>query len=506
MSKNNHCIKNSHYVYLKSFLFIFFFCCYFKSNAATTFDTNANFIKAYQHIIALKIDSGNYYIAKERREHPGNQMPILLENYIDFLVLFTSGEHTKIEEKQIVFDERIKKIKNLNATNQPYYLYIQAEIQLHTAILLVKNNEYISAVLYLRRALKLLEENNEKFPEFKPNQKSLGLLYSLLGSVPDSFKTGLSLFGMNGNIKTGMKMLKTLSADNTFLFQHETATIYAFMLFHLNHDEEGAWKQLKFHQFFNNENKMDLYAIAHIGIYGLHTEDALKALEKSQFSIDYIDFPLLDYLFGLGKTYRLDSDANLYFSKFIKRYKGADYLKAAYQKMAWNERIKGNAANYTTYITKIKTIGRSQIDADKQAEKESNYTTLPNLNLLKVRLLTDGNYYERAKEILAKLEETDFVMPKDKTEFHYRLGRIYDREQNIEAAILAYKKTIEKGTDIEAYFAANACYLLGNLYEKQNNAKSALYYYEKCLTMNGYEYHNSIMQKAKSGKNRLSND
>src|SRR5205814_571915 len=74
----------------------------------------------------------------------------------------------------------------------PYYLFVQAEINLQWAAADIKFGEYLNAIFEIRRAFKLLEENQQKFPAFSPNKKSLGVLYALLGSVPDKYKWGLT--------------------------------------------------------------------------------------------------------------------------------------------------------------------------------------------------------------------------------------------------------------------------------------------------------------------------
>lgn len=489
---------------MKKYFFIFLFFLSLISVNAQEFKYSANCVKAYENIIALKLDSGKYFIDLEKASRPNNHYVLLLENYIDFLSIYCSGDNKAIESKQKDFDARIKTIKNSNLESSPYYLYIQAEIQLQAAMLLVKNNEYISTIFYLRRCLKLLELNMENFPNFKANKKSLGVLYSILGSVPDSFKTGLSIFGLNGDIKEGMKMLKTLSSDKSFEYQHETATIYAYMLLHLNSDSEKAWQVLQKNGFFNSKSKMDAYTIGHIGIYGSHNDEGIAALQKNTFQKNYIAYPLMNFMLGLGKTYRQDTDANKYFKVFLAQNKGEDHIKSAYQKMAWNELIKGNTQGYFELKEAIKNNGRTQIDADKQAEKEVYNLTIPNAVLLKSRLLSDGNYSTKAYKLLSEYDEAFFLMPTEKIEYHYRLGRILEKQGKYSEAISYYNKTIILNEGIEAYFGANASYLIGHIYEKQNDLTKAQDYYEKCLKMNGYEYHNSIMQKAKAGKNRVS--
>lgn len=474
------------------------------NNTQVVFENTELCKKAYKNIIALRLDSGLYYLQQENKIHPFNNYIVYLYNYIDFLTVFTSGDMAYYEKNvKNSFSERIDLIEDSKTEDSPYFLFVQAEIYLHSAILSVQNKDYLTSVFHLRKALKKLEENQKIFPEFKENRKSLGLLLSILGSVPDNLKTGFSILGLNGNINEGMEMLKELSEDKSFIQQHETATIYAFMLFHLNNKKEEAWQILKKNSFFESNSLMDIYAIAHIGVYGFHNDEAIAAIKKEEGNEYYIKFPLLDYILGIGKTYRLDEYANFYFQRFINNYKGKDYLKSAYQKMAWNNLIKDDLDKYQENISHINKVGRSLIDADKQAEKEVYFLSPPNSILLKARLLSDGNYLDKAISLLKNHTVEDFLMPKQKVEYRYRLGRIYHKEKNYTKAIEYYIATINFNNKVEAYYAANACYMIGNIYETLSNNDEALKYYEKCLTINGYQYNNSIKQKAKAGVNRL---
>ena len=54
--------------------------------------------KAYENIIALKLDSGLHYLKAEKLANPSNNYVAYLKNYIDFLKVFTSGDMTHYEE------------------------------------------------------------------------------------------------------------------------------------------------------------------------------------------------------------------------------------------------------------------------------------------------------------------------------------------------------------------------------------------------------------------------
>ena len=91
----------------------------------------------------------------------------------------------------------------------------------------------------------------------------------------------------------------------------------------------------------------------------------------------------------------------------------------------------------------------------------------------------------------------------DKTEYFYRKARIFDKAKQFDKAIQYYQITIANGRSVPYYYAANSAYLLGFLFEQQQNYTEAIKNYNLCLSLDGYEYENSIHQKASVALNRL---
>lgn len=486
----------------KLFVFLILYGYFNASAYSQTFDFNAACTSAYNDIIALRLENGIKKIAIEKKINPNNQIPILLENYIDFLKVYTSGSLNEYELVKATIEERTNKLKNSSTENQ-FALYCQAELHIQSAVLHIKFGEYLACIFDIKKALKKLEKNQELYPEFMPNNKSLGMLYAILGSIPQEYHSALSFLGLKREVSKGMSLLKKAAYSSAHPFQHESATIYAFMQLHIQNNPAKAWQVLETLSFNPSNNIMDAYTLGHIGIYGLQTDKGIQALQKAPQSESYHTFPLINYLLGIGKTYKQDKDANDYFYLFLKQNKGADYVKSSYQKIAWNYLIDNNLAQYKTNLNKIKTSGRAVLDADKQAEKEVENSYTPNPSLLKARLLTDGNYLSEAAKILEQININSFNNLNDKTEYFYRLARIYDKDKQIQKAIDYYLLTIKNGQNIPFYYAANASYLLGYLYEQKNEKSKAVSYYKLCLELKGYEYENSIHQKAEAGLNRL---
>ena len=480
--------------------------CYL-SAYSQNFRFNSECQAAYKEIIRLRIEPAEEILEREKQAQPDNFVLLLLEDYVDFLRVFISENKDEYDRLSKNKDDRINVIKKQGNKESPYYYYTLGEIHFHSAVLKIRFGDYVSAIFEMRRAFRLMEQNKYHHPEFKPTYKTMGLLHAVLGSVPDKYKWGVSLLGMEGDIKLGMQELETLvdlSRENKFLFKEETVTLYAFLLFHLGKDGDGSWQILEEFSFPDKTNLMDYYTIAHIGIHTGRTNKAIEYLHSKPEGSDYLNYPHLDYLMGLAKLYRQDDDADVYFGRYLESYKGKNHIKDSYQKLAWFNLLRGDTSSYINFMENAKRYGDDVIDADKQAKREAQSGVIPNVSLLKARLLFDGGYYEKASKFLETVSIESLEHIEHKTEYTYRLGRIYHEWGKIEQSIPYYLRTIDRGNDIKMYYAANAALQLGYIYEGKEDIREAVKYYELCLDMKNHEYKNSIDQKAKAALNRLS--
>jgi hypothetical protein len=489
---------------MRSILFFFLFTVSVRS-PAQIFDFNENCRKAYNTVLALKLEEGNALLKAEEKKEPDNLIPLYLQNYVDFLSVYVSDTREEYEQRR-KNKEVLLVLLGAGDNGSPYYLFTQAEVNLQWAAMEIKFGEYLNAIFEIRKAFKLLADNQKRFPEFKPNKKSLGVLYALLGSVPDKYKWGVNLLGMEGNVEKGIGYLKELvdyGKKNDFIYLEETITYYAFLLFHLQNESEEAWKLLTENGFPKKDNLMTVYTCAHIGVYGKHNEEALKILNDKPSGQPFAAFPFLNYLTGLAKLNKLDTDADYYFKQFIASYKGENHIKSSFQKIAWTCLLKGDTVNYFHFINKADNLGASMVDADKQAKKEAESNRMPNKNLLRARLLFDGGYYQRAADEMNKLSENFFSNAEEQTEYLYRFARIYDEWDRKDSALILYSTAIARGKDLPRYFAANSAFESGKIYEAKGDKEKAKYYYNLCMSFENHEYKNGLDQKAKAGISRL---
>ena len=499
---------------MRKIIIFLFITLFFYTHSFASFDLNTNCKSAYEKIISLRFIEGQRLLDYEKIANPSNLFPYYFENYIDFLKLIISENPTLFNTLKPNKDFRISKIEESEETNSPYYNYCLADIYMQWAFARIKFKEYITAASEINKAYKLLEKNKEQYPNFIPNLKGLGVLHSIIGTIPDDYKWATKLIGISGTITQGIGELSsmlamTLKDDKYSYLKAESIFYLTFIQLNFQNKKDASIKLDKYlddhsySSFFKN-NPLLNYAAASFALKTGLNDKAIEILLKRPLGSEYYTFYYLDYLTGIAKLNRLDKDSYKYFYNYLANFKGQNYIKAAYQKLAWYYLINNNIEKYKEKISYALSQGNALVDEDIQALAEAKSNTVPNIILLKTRLLSDGGYYQKAIEILNEKKPSDYcVTTKDYLEYTYRLGRIYDEWGYSSKAIPFYELTIKNGSELSYYFAANSALQLGLIYENSNDKVKAKYYYEICSKMKNTEYRNSINQKAKAGLNRI---
>ncbi len=488
--------------------FLFLLCYFLTYTASANFNFNANCKTAYSNIISLKFIAGQTQIAQEKQSNPSNLIPLLLENYIDFLSLFVSEDEKQYSLLQTSQKTRLAAIEN-GDKKSPYYLYAQAEINIQWAFVKVKFGNYMSAATDINSAYHLLEKNQNLFPNFIPNKKSLGLLHVLIGSIPDQYKWVADIIGLEGNVSQGIQELRIAinlaSKDSEYVVMvPECAFLLSYVLGSLESSTQDLEQQYKLLNSLDKTNLLLYHSRAKIAAQLGKNDDVIAILSNYPYGKEYFPFPYLDYLKGKALLNKLDPSANIPFQNFLSHFKGKNYIKASYQKLAWYYWVvKNDTTLYSKTIKNAISAGYTNIGEDKEALWEAQNHLVPNKILLKSRLLFDGGYYLQAFQMLINSPNTYFKPPKDELEFYYRLARIHHKMGNTTKAINLYKATIKFGEEQPYYYAAYAALQLATIYEESKNDTDAELYYKKCMSINGAEYEDAIKAKAKAGLNRL---
>lgn len=467
---------------------------------------NENCTKAYFSIISLKLQEGQAYLNIEKKTNPRNNIPVLLENYIDFFKVLTSETKESFEKFKENKSDRIDRIENDFQKNSPWYLYSIAEINLQSCINRFKYQEYVTGAYELQKAYKLLEENKKKFPDFLPNQKSFALLYGLIGLVPEQYKWALSSIGLKGNVQEGIEMLEKLKTQlpnsNYKYFLTESIFFLSFIQLTVENNKDLYETVFKNTAAIPNTNLLKVYICSMVALRTGHGDEAIELLSNRPKSNSYCNFYHLDYLLACAKQNRFDNDAVNYFESYIKNYEGNFNIKDSYLRIAYYYLLKGNIDKYNAYASLCKVRGQAISERDKSAVIWASETHAPELPLLKARFYYDGGYYKKALDELTNKKLESIPLKKDKVEYLYRMGTIQQANNNVDQAIIFYNACISQGSEMIYQFAVSASFRLGTIYENKKQYKKASNFYAQCLKLPNEEYKLSFETKAKAGIRR----
>ncbi|WP_026464175.1 tetratricopeptide repeat protein [Adhaeribacter aquaticus] len=477
------------------FLFLFFLSFIQVPTLQAETEFNPQVAAAYSEIFKLKIDSGRRIIQQQLAQNPTNLAAILVANYPDFLQLIITQDANKYITSIKAQEKRFEQIKK-SEEKTPYKMFAQAEIKIQIALCQFFFDDELKAAWNIRQAFLLLQENQRLYPNFYPNQKSLGLLHFVIGSIPESYNWLLSLLGMNANVKTGINFI-TKAAETNQPFQQEAKLLYHFIndMLHQNDDQSVIF----FQQLATQHPDNLLFSFVALGVLQKNKkcDEALTLFQKrpagkEYLAIDYMHHMAADMYLFKGNYFQSIQE-NQY---FIKNYQGKHYLKDSHYKMYLAATLL-NDSHASRYVASILKVGTDFVEEDQIALKYAKNPDNINLTLLKARLHADGGYYKEAESVLKNFDASRATNNKDKIEYFYRLGRTFQGLKKYPEAKENFLKTITLTGNLPFYFAPNAALQLGYMAMENKNINEARYYFKKTLSYKEHPYKRSLDSKAK---------
>jgi hypothetical protein len=472
-------------------------------------DLNENCLSAYKDIIALRFSDARLSLAEERSSHPENMMVPYLENYMDFLTVFISEDEEEFDFLEENKSQRIDLIKKLSDTSR-FRNYMLGNIHLQWAVARLKFRQYVTAALEINKAYRLLEKNAKDFPDFLPNNITLGVLHIMIGMVPEKYQWLLDIISMKGSVEQGREelylVLRMSNENEVYRYLHDETLFYlGFVELNIQPDEKRISQLSDELEKASLDNLLLTYLRINILMKTGNNSKALSTFKQmEETKSDFLPFYYLDYLYGESLLRNLKTnEAKEKYELFLTNFKGRNYIKDAHRKKAWATLINNDQGSYLIEISKVEDAGVDDVDIDKEAEREAESGKVPNSGLIQARLLFDGGYYHRADSILNNTDTVGFS-DEMKLEYTYRKARVAHESGEIESAKDLYLRTIEQGSELKRYYAGNSALKLGEIYESEMNNTTALFYYKLCLGLDFDEYEVSIHSKAQAASERLS--
>mgnify|MGYP000207959370 CR=1 FL=1 len=494
---------------MKKLLLLFFVL----AQASTQLQAQQQFIwndkaqQIYESATSLRIPEARKLIAIEKKNNPNNLINYLLESYADFYQLFLTENPADYKKIYPEFERRIKLLES-GPKQSPFYLYSIALVHLHKSVIAIRFDKNWEAALDFRKAYLLFKDNKKAFPSFSPNDVYYGFLTTVIGTIPKGYQWMANILGMSGKIKEGNALvLKYINTKDEYAkyCRNEALFFYPYLLMNFEGNEKKAFDYLNATPYDFKRNHLHAYMATNLYLNHQQSDKALDIAKNIEQSDAYLSLPFWQLEKGYIYINQLKFDnAQKSLTDFITTFKGQFYVKDAYEKLSWIYYLQGDTKKAAFYRNEVLQKGNQVTDADKLANQNAESDIWPNPILLKARLLSDGGYQNQAIQVIAGKNSKDFNTDADRTEFAYRLGRIYDLMGQSDQAIPFYKSAIEKGQALKEYFASRAALQLGIIFEKKGDFAKAIYFFNTCIDMKNHAFKNSIDQKAKSGIQRCS--
>lgn len=477
------------------FLWLAFLCLPFPLLANSYL--NAPLQKAYTESLKLKLHAGRTIVQQELKQNDENAVAHLFANYTDFIQICTEQNQTEIPKLINQQKDRLTLLDKL-PEKSVWVDYAKAEIRAQLAMSELLFGSRVAAAWNFRKAYQQFQQNAEKYPDFIPNRKTLGVMQVLLGSVPDQYKWFLNIIGLGGNTQTGLANLQA-AVQKPNLFRNEAILLHALLLQLL--DEDNARSTLKQINALTNEQPDNL--LFNFVAVLLHKkakmgDKALQLYRERPSGKAYSSFLYMNHMAADLYLYRGDYEASIKENRyFVQHHRGIHYLKAANFKLYLAYWLSNHTPQAKWHYQQVRQVGNALTEEDKYAENFVSRNEQPNRYLLAARLHSDGGYFEKALQEASKLEITHETPLPVKVEYYYRKGRIYQGMGQPEQAIKYYDAAIVANGDASLYFAPHAALQSGYIYQQQKQYDKARASFQKALNYSNYAYKNSIQAKAK---------
>ena len=487
-------------------IFFFLWLCLFNHTEIRSADYvyfNGGVKNIYNSILNMEFNEASRLLLNEENDN-NNFAYLLMKNELDFYEIFISEDILLFDQRKVSKNLRLKKIKNSSLPDE-WKSFLIAEILLQWALIELKLGSVFVAFSEIRRAIILLEEIKTAKPEFIYTYKSLGVLHSLIGTIPEGFSWVKSLIHLEGTISLGKNETKKFfefAKLRKDIFYLESVAANAFIVSFLENNPEEGFLFWSKSSDVTQANPLNALVGAKLAMKSSKNDEALKILS---FVIEtkMEKLPYLFFLDGLTKLQQLNLAAENDFKKYLNHFHGNSYLKETYQKLSWCALLKKDTTLYKFYLSKIGENGNNITDEDRQAQNDFLKNEIPDFILLKCRLLFDGGYSNRSLKLLEPRVASYYKNPKLKTECAYRMGRILQSQKEFKGALLYFNDVVQSDPKFKTFYSSAALLYSGHIWEKLGDYNKSCQAYRNTLKTKPEQYSRSIHQKAKTGIIRL---
>ncbi|SNC62047.1 hypothetical protein SAMN06265337_0593 [Hymenobacter gelipurpurascens] len=457
---------------------------------------NKQLARAYAEVLKMRPAAARSLLRPELARTPTAAGPLLVADCLQITELLISQDATGY---QATIDAQDQRLSTLEKSGEAGALraYARAEIRLHQAAAQVVFGHEVQGAWSLRQSFLQMQAVVQRFPQYLPARKTLGMMQFFIGSLPENYRWFLKLLGLPGSVETGLQNMR-LAASQPNDFQLEARLILALLEETYYKKPEAALQLVETLHHQQPDNLLLGYLRVSLHKKQHHTDAALAAYRACPSGPTYLALPYLhhmaaDLLLYQGQ-YAASAREN---QQFLTNYSGQHYRKDAAFKLYLAAWLAGDATSAEKYRRQIDMGGRTVLEEDNYAQRFFEEKLPLNRTLTRARLQIDGGYYHDALRTLNSFRAVRTTPLRDRLEEPYRRARAYHLLGHPDSARLLYARTIALAGSAPYYFAPQSALQLGYLYQLEGQKNTARVYFKKALSYPKHEYKNSTDTKAK---------
>ena len=225
-------------------------------------------------------------------------------------------------------------------------------------------------------------------------------------------------------------------------------------------------------------------------------EQSLKTLSTLPYNNSAYARLLYDYMMSKALLRKLDNRSRYHTDQYLKHIYKEQYFKEMTYNLALYYLLNGNRDKYKELCTIVIEEGSDINERDREAYYDASLDYEPDINLVKARLLMDGEYLDRFKKMIIEFENHPRKELPYQLEYSYLQGKYAVATNDDLKAKTFFKWVIENGQGEDYYFACESALNLGNIYEKEGDYSNARKYYTKSVSLYKKRYYEYIGAKA----------
>jgi tetratricopeptide (TPR) repeat protein len=381
--------------------------------------------------------------------------------------------------------------------------YLRAEGILLRTLVWIKKRDYFKSVLAGNAAFKAFRRLIDDGPVFAEAWKGMGLLHMTIGSIPRTYRKYLNFFGYSGTLAEGIAELTRAAGESKYA--REEALIYLSTLD--LYDFPTSVRATETYGTLWTENEGSpllgvLYADALVRRRRAPDAEAVLRLAMEQSdrpSVVKVDY--LDYYLGLSIFLQNRfPESRQWFLSFLDEYTGTALKMQARLRIGEANEMEGDRAAALAWYRKV-VIKREYEEDAAAGKRAADLISRPmddtDRDLLRAHNDFSSGRLDVAASFFTRIYESHDVLPVQRGEAAYRLGRLFDFRSESESALKWYALAVREPGDQLARWAPWSLLYMARIEAGQDRLETAREHLVELMKYDGnYDFRPSIERKA----------